>query len=134
MAPRKVARLLCGSDTICPLCHKTFSCPESMIRHCQGHLPGAHRLRCSSCSKTFHRKDQYRYHVARCDALQFSSSDLFPIPSLSSPWNWIFEKVFYTLFWIASALSVFPSLLLIIGIHYPRSCCSLCEVEPPSTS
>lgn len=70
VSPRRVARLVCGSDTVCPLCGKTFSYPESMIRHCQGHLPTAHRLRCSACGKTFHRKDQFKYHQARCEARQ----------------------------------------------------------------
>ncbi|KAK3872295.1 hypothetical protein Pcinc_022598 [Petrolisthes cinctipes] len=76
VSPRRVARLVCGSDTVCPLCRKTFSYPESMIRHCQGHLPTAHRLRCAACGKTFHRKDQFKYHQARCEARQLDCETL----------------------------------------------------------
>ncbi|XP_042228514.1 protein tramtrack, beta isoform-like isoform X25 [Homarus americanus] len=84
VSPRRVARLVCGSDTVCPLCRKTFSYPESMIRHCQGHLPTAHRLRCSACGKTFHRRDQFKYHQARCEArhAHLHPGPLLPPPSL----------------------------------------------------
>lgn len=86
VSPRRVARLVCGSDTVCPLCRKTFSYPESMIRHCQGHLPTAHRLRCSACGKTFHRRDQFKYHQARCEArhTHLQPGPLLPPPSLWS--------------------------------------------------